>query len=142
MDGNNREAEMSGGGRRCPRCVICGRVLRVAGVGRVGVWCAVCMSGALPFVGLVGEGEFRGALREYREGLGSRAGEFEGLRFDPFDDEVRAALAGLDGTLKGCEYVGGDGVGARLRGVARNGGCALSLLFHNVRSARLGGVGW
>ena len=48
-----------------------------------------------------------GALREYRVGLGSRAGEFEGLRFDPFDDEVRAALGGLDATLRGCEYVGG-----------------------------------
>ena len=42
--------------------------------------------GALPFVGLGADGEFRGALREYREGLGSRAGEFEGLRFDPFDE--------------------------------------------------------
>ena len=92
--------------------------------------------GALPFVGLVGQGEFRGALREYRQGLGSRAGEFEGLRFDPYDEGVRAALGGLDATLKGCAYVGGDGVGGRLRGVAREGGCALLLLFHNVRSAK------
>ena len=62
-------------------------------------------------MGLVGEGEVRGALREYREGLGSRAGEFEGLRFDPFDDEVRGALTGLDGALRGCAYVyvGGGG---------------------------------
>ena len=58
--------------------------------------------GALPFVGLVGEGEFRGALREYREGLGSRAGEFVGLRLDPYDEETRGVLGGLDGTLRGC----------------------------------------
>ena len=77
---------------------------------------------------------------EYREGLGSRAGEFEGLRFDPFDDEIRGALGGLDATLRGCGYVGGDGVVGRLRGLAQEGGCALSLLFHNVRSARGAGL--
>ena len=76
-----------------------------------GVWCSGCMGGALPFVGLVGEGDYRGALREYREGLGSRAGEFGGLRFDPFDDGVREALAGLDGALRGCAYLGGGEVG-------------------------------
>ena len=59
---------------RCPRCEVCGAVVRVRGVGRVGVWCVGCMEGALPFVGLTAEGEYRGALREYREGLGSRAG--------------------------------------------------------------------
>ena len=94
------------------------------------------MGEALPFVGLVGEGEYRGALREYRVGLGSRAGEFQGLRFDPYDEEVRAALGGLDATLRGCSYMGGDEVGGRLRGLARDGGCSLSLLFHNVRSAK------
>ena len=78
-------------------------MVRVRGVGRVGVWCAGSMGDALPFVGLVGGGDYRRALREYREGLGSRAGEFEGLRFDPFDDEVREALGGLDATLRGCE---------------------------------------
>ena len=40
------------------------------GVGTVGVYCTGCLAGALPFVGLVGEGEFRGALRELREGWG------------------------------------------------------------------------
>ena len=30
----------------------------------------------------------------------------------------------------------GDGVGGRLREVVREGGCSLSLLFHNVRSAK------
>ena len=127
---------MQGVTGRCPRCELCGRVVRTRGLGRVGVWCVGCTVGALPFVGMVGEGEFRGALREYREGLGSRAAEFEGLRFDPFDEEVRGALGGLDATLRGCGYVGGDGVGGRLREVAKEGGCALSLLCHNVRSAR------
>ena len=70
---------------RCPRCEVCGAVVRVRGVGHVGVWCAGCVGGALPFVGILGEGEYRGALREYREGLGSRAAEFEGLRLDPYD---------------------------------------------------------
>ena len=138
MDGEDSISGMRTG--RCPRCELCGVVVRVRGVGRVGVWCAGCMGNVLPFAGLVGEGEFRAALREYREGLGSRAGEFEGLRFDPFDEEVRGALGGLDATLKGCGYVGGDEVGGRLRQVAREGGCALSLLFHNVRSARGGGL--
>ena len=113
MDGDGGETGVVVG--RCPRCELCGCVVRVRGVGRVGVWCAGCMGRALPFVGLVGEGEFRGALREYREGLGSRAAEFEGLRFDPFDDEVRGALVGLDYTLRGCAYVGGDAVEGRLR---------------------------
>ena len=134
MAGDGRGGAAVGG--RCPRCEVCGRVVRVHGVGREGVWCAGCMGGALPFVGLVGEGEYLGALREYREGLGSRAGEFRGLRFDPFDDEVRGALGGLDATLRGCGYVGGDEVGGRLRGMASGGGCSLSLLFHNIRSAR------
>ena len=76
----------------------------------VGVLCCVCLSGALPFVGLLSDGEFRGALREYREGLGSRAAEFEGLRLDPYDDEVRGALGGLDGALRGCGHKGGGEV--------------------------------
>ena len=91
MDGDEITRGVTG---RCPRCELCGRVVRTRGVGREGVWCVGCMGGALPFVGMVGEGEFRGALREYREGLGSRAAEFEGLRFDPFDEEVRGALGG------------------------------------------------
>ena len=88
MDG---EAAVMTAVGRCPRCEVCGRIIRVRGVERVGVWCSGCLSGALPFVWIVSEGDYRGALREYREGLGSRAAEFEGLRFDPFDDEVRGA---------------------------------------------------
>ena len=41
---------------RCPRCVVCGVVVRVRGVGNDGVWCALCIAGALPFVGIAGEG--------------------------------------------------------------------------------------
>ena len=80
-----------------------------------------CMAGALPFVGLGSDGEFRGALREYGEGLGSRAGDFMGARFDPFEEEVRGALAGVDGALRGCAYMGGGEVGGRLREMARRG---------------------
>ena len=43
-------------------------------------------------------------------------------------------------TLRGCSYIGGDEVGGRLRGMAKEGGCALSLLFHNIRSARGAGL--
>ena len=57
---------------KLPRCNICGRVVRVVGVGRVGVWCLAFIKGALPFVGLLGGG-IRGTLRDYREGLESRA---------------------------------------------------------------------
>ena len=97
MDDDDREVTVGVTRRRCPRCEVCGRVVRVVGVGMEGVWCSACMGGALPFAGIVGQGEFRGALREYRMGLGSRAGEFEGLRFDPFDDEVRGAMGGWMG---------------------------------------------
>ena len=135
MDGETGDVEVGVvSTRRCPRCDVCGRAVRVRGVGTVGVWCVGCMSGALPFVGIVGEGDYVGALREFRAGLGSRAGDFMGARFDPFDDEVRGALAGVDGALRGCAYMGGDEVGGRLRDMAKGGGCSLSLLFHNVRS--------
>ena len=43
-------AQVRGG--RCPRCEVCGRAVRVRGVGRVGVWCSGCLGAALPFVGL------------------------------------------------------------------------------------------
>ena len=85
---------------------------------RVGVLCSGCLGRAPPFVGLVGEGEYREALREYREGLGSR--------FDP-DDDVRWALEGSDGALRGSAYVGGGELGKCLRNIARGGGCSLSL---------------
>ena len=125
MDGGGSGGGGGGGdvmSGRCPRCELCGRVVRVRGVGGVGVWCGGCMGGILPFVGLESEGEFRGALRDYGEGLGSRSSEFMGLRFDPFDDEVRGALGGLGAAVGGCSYVAGDEVGGRLGGFAREGG--------------------
>ena len=121
-------AERSG----CPRCDVCGVVVRKRGVGQSGVWCAECLSTALPFVGLAREGDFRGALREYREGLGSRASQFEGLRLNPYDDEVREAIGGAGMALGGCAYTGGDEVMGKLRDMARVGGCGLSILFLNT----------
>ena len=120
----------------CPRCDVCGGVVRVRGVGSENVKCKKCISGVLPFLNIEGEGEFKGALREYREGLGSRAADFEGLRFDPFGEEEKAALARLDGALKGCKYTIGDELSNRLKKTAKDSGCSLSMLFHNIRSAR------
>ena len=59
----------------CPRCDICGCAVRGKDIGRTNVWCKRCIAGALPFVNIEGEGDFRRALHEYREGLGSRAAE-------------------------------------------------------------------
>ena len=50
-----------------------------------------------PYLGIVGEGDFRATLAKYREEQGSRAGEFGGLRFDPSDEEVRGFLGILMG---------------------------------------------
>ena len=129
---------LSEGGRtrRCPRCEVCGVAVRVRGVGYEEVWCSGCMGSALPFAGLLSEREFRGALREYREGLGSRAGEFEGLRLDPFDEDVRGMLGYTDATLRDCSYMGGEDIAGNMRKMALEGGCSLSLLFHNIRSAK------
>ena len=91
---------------------------------RVGVLCSGCLGRAPPFVGLVWEGEYREALREYREGLGSR--------FDPFDDEVRWALEGSDGALGGSAYVGGGSWGGCLRNIARGRGSSLSLMCLDI----------
>ena len=93
--------------RVCPRCDVCGRAVRVRGVERVHVWCSGCLSVNLPFVNIESEGEYRAALREFREGLGTRIRSFEGARFDPFGEEERGALESLDGTLRGCQYVKG-----------------------------------
>ena len=73
ISGNS--AEMRGN----PRCDICGKTIRIRDIG-VNAWCKQCISQALPFIGIQAEGEFQGALREFREGLGSRAAE---LRLPP-----------------------------------------------------------
>ena len=59
MDGEEEVGRVATG--RCPQCKVCGAVVRVRGLGRVGVWCAGCMGEALPFLGLVGQGQYRGA---------------------------------------------------------------------------------
>ena len=71
----------------------------------------VCLGGVLPFVGIVGEGDYGAALREYREGVGSRVGDFMGARFDPFD-EARGALGGWTRPLGGVPMSGGARGGA------------------------------
>ena len=91
-------------------------------------------------MGLGAEGEFRGALREYREGLGSRAGEFEGLRFDPFDEEVRGALGRVDGALRGCSYVGGMRWGVGSGGLPGMGGVPCPCF--SIMCGVLGAQGW
>ena len=60
FNGEDVEMGVVAGRRRCPRCEVCGRAVRVRGVGTVGVWCAACLGGALPFVGIVGEGHYEG----------------------------------------------------------------------------------
>ena len=131
------ESNASTGPRgRCPRCDSCGRVVRVRGVGQAAVLCSTCLGEALPFVGIVSDSDFRGALRDYREGLGSRASDFQDLRLDPYDDDLRGALGGAGTAVGSCAYVGGDGIAEKQRNLATRGGCALSLVFHNIRSAR------
>ena len=118
---------------RCPRCDLCGKVVRIRGIGQEGVLCSTCLGNNLPFVGILSDTDFRGALRDYREGLGSRASDFQNLRLDPYDDDLRRALGGAGKAVGSCSYVGGDGVAERSRGLATKGGCALSLIFHNIR---------
>ena len=136
MDSGNTVHSSSSRESACPRCGVCGKVVRTRGVGRVGVWCPGCLGRTLPFVHIEAESDFRGALRDFREGLGSRAGEFEGLRFDPFGDEERGALGNIDASLRNCSYTSGDELRNRLREGAAKEGCSLSLLFHNIRSAK------
>ena len=78
MDGD----EVSARGR-CPRCVVCGAAVRVRGVGSDGVWCAACIGGALPFAGIVGEGEYRGALGGVPRGVGIEGWGFFGSETGP-----------------------------------------------------------
>ena len=55
-------------------------VVRINGMGTEGVWCMSCIGEAFPFTGIVSETEFKAALREYRQGLGSAAGNFQEIR--------------------------------------------------------------
>ena len=87
--------------------------------GRVGALLWLHGGWALPFQGIVSGDDYEGALREYRWGLRSRAGDFVGSRFDPFDDEIRGLLRGIDGTLQGCAYVK---VAGHMDGLVADGG--------------------
>ena len=120
----------------CPRCDICGCAVRIRGIGRMNIWCKRCISEALPFVNIEGEGDFRRALHEYREGLGLSAADFQGLRFDPFGEDERETLRSLDGALKGCGYNEGDEIFNNQKAFAKDKGCSMSMLFHNIRSAK------
>ena len=119
-----------------PRCENCSGVIRIRNIEARGAICAKCLAEALPFLGIVSEGEFKGAVKEFREGLRSKAREFEELRFNPFGEEEREILKGLDEAAKGCKYRDGEEITSRLKNFAENSGCALSMLFHNIRSAR------
>ena len=132
----NGEPTVGGGAGRFPRCGGCGREVRTTGWRRWGALCADCLCGALPFVGIPREGDYRRALREHREGPTLGAANLEGRRFDPFDDDVRAILGAIDTTLRGCEYTGYGDLTGRQREIATRGGCSLAVAFHNVRSAR------
>ena len=118
-----------------PRCDICGKKIRIRGLMN-NAWCSGCISKTLPFVGLISEGDYKGAIRDFREGLGSRASEFQDMRFDPFGDEEKEALKDLDQTLKRCSYTGGDEMATRFQEMAKKEGCSLAMMCHNIRSAR------
>ena len=68
VGGGSRDADgWVGGGVRlgCPLCGFCGRVVGVGGWGGRGGLCG--LPGGLPYVGIVGEGDFRATFSEYRE---------------------------------------------------------------------------
>ena len=70
--------------RVCPRCDLCSKAIRISGLGKEGVWCKVCISSNLPFTSILSERDYREALREFREGIGTGGEDFDGARFNPF----------------------------------------------------------
>ena len=119
-----------------PRCDICRSVIRIRNVDHLGAICAKCLSETLPFIGMVSEGDFKLALKEFREGLCTRMKDFESVKFNPFGEEEREIMKGLNNALQGCKYQGGEKMGAQLKAFASKSGCSLSMLFHNIRSAK------
>ena len=71
----------------------------------------------------------------YREGLVSADG-FMSLRLDPFDEDIRGAIGETSSALQDCAFVGSDEVANILKKTAKEGGSSLSLLCHNIRSAK------
>ena len=110
--------------------------MRVTGVGDMGVWCSGCIVENIAFAGIGSESEFREALREYQEGGQVIGYDFEGARFNPLGEEEREVLKELNETLRGCEFTTGTSLGERKKQASQERGCSLSLLFHNIRSAR------
>ena len=135
---------MAGGGenaivvetQRRPRCDMCHRVMGVTGGREEGMLCSRCLGEALPFVGIQRAGDFHSALREFREGIDFGAAGHEEYRFNPFRSNEGEVFKGIGQTLEECSYIRGAGVADQLKGVSREGGCSLSLFFHNLRSAR------
>ena len=82
------------------------------------------------------ERDYKDALREFREGIGSGGVEFEGARFDPFGESEKEILKSLDKALRSCEYSKTKDLAAQQKKLAREHGCSLSILFHNIRSAK------
>ena len=62
----NCEPVAGAGMGRFPQCGDCGRVVRIVGVGRRRVLCIDCLCGALPFIWIPREGDYRRALQEHR----------------------------------------------------------------------------
>ena len=56
------------------------------------------------------ESNYRGGLRELREGSSVVRVDFAGARFDPFGEDEREALEQLDGILRGCKYILMEGI--------------------------------
>ena len=122
--------------RVCPRCDLCSRAIRISGLGLNGVWCKTCLGENLPFTNILSERDYKDALREFREGIGSGGVEFEGARFDPFGESEKEILKSLDKALRSCEYSKTKDLAAQQKKLAREHGCSLSILFHNIRSAK------
>ena len=122
--------------RVCPRCDICSRAIRTFGLGLKGEWCKTCLGENLPFTNILSDRDYKDALREFREGIGSGGVEFEGARFDPFGESEREILKSLDKALRGCEYCKTKDLAAQQKKLAKEHGCSMSVLFHNIRSAK------
>ena len=119
-----------------PRCDMCHRSMGLVGRREGGMLCSRCLGEALPFVGIKRVGDFNNALREFREGLDFGVEGQKEKRFNPFLSNEGEVFKGISQTLEECSDTRGGGVADRLRGVSKNGGCSLSLMFHNIRSAR------
>ena len=66
-----------------PRCDMCLRTMRSAGVRGEGGLCTRCLAEALPIVGIERGGEFYRALKEYREGQDIGQPRYEENWFNP-----------------------------------------------------------